>query len=532
MANNFNTLGVMIDCSRNAVMRVEELKKFIKLLAKMGYNPIQLYIEDIYEIEGEKYFGYRRGRYSPAELKEIAEFADSCGVEAIPCIQTLAHLGIFRWKEYAPLRDTADILLVGDPKVYELIDKMFSTLKSCFKTDKIHIGMDEAHSLGRGKYLEKNGERAKIDIFFDHLKTVTEIAKKYDLKPMIWSDMIYRALNNGKYYVEDVQFPEDLGKRIPEEVSIVYWDYYHLEKDFYDNMLKSHKQLCDRVIFAGGGWKWASFIPHNQLSVPATFSALESCIENDVKDVLITMWSDNGAECSPYNVLPTLGVAACINIGIFDQEGINKKFKEWTGAEYDDFMLLDLPDYVEGLSPDYVVNPSKYQLYNDCLLGLYDNGGVYEGDGKNYAEIAQKVKEAALRAGDFKYVFDTIAALCDVLEIKAEIGIRARKAYKEKDIEELKKIVADYSEMIDRTEEFYNCFRKQWYKENKPFGFEPQDIRLGGLIMRMKNCCNTIEEYLAGDASAILELEEESLPFIEKKEMIYTWREMVTVNGL
>ena len=140
MCKNFDTLGVMLDCSRNAVMNVAELRRFIKLLSKMGYNQFQLYMEDVYEIEGEEYFGYRRGKYSKSELKEIASIGEEYGVEVVPCIQTLAHLGIFRWKRFAPLRDTADILLVGDPEVYKLIDKMFATLRECFKTDKIHIG--------------------------------------------------------------------------------------------------------------------------------------------------------------------------------------------------------------------------------------------------------------------------------------------------------------------------------------------------------------------------------------------------------
>lgn len=528
MANNFDTLGVMLDCSRNAVMNVTELRRFIKLLSKMGYNQFQLYIEDIYEIEGEEYFGYRRGRYSKSELKEIASIGEEYGVEVVPCIQTLAHLGIFRWKRFAPLRDCADILLVGEPEVYKLIEKMFITMRECFKTDKIHIGMDEAHSLGQGKYRALHGERNRFDIILEHLDHVMKIADKYGFKPMMWSDMFYRIANKGVYYAKDVKFPQDLIDRFPKNIPIVYWDYYHTEKDFCDNMIKSHKQLTDKIIFAGGAWKWSGFIPHNNLGIGSLRAGLTACIENGIKDAMVTLWGDNGGETSPYCTLPSLCVAACINIGIFDDEGIKQKFKEWTGEDFDEFMLFDMPDYVEGLNPEYVVNPSKYQLYNDCLLGLYDVGGVCEGDGKNYAEISKKIKNSKAINGEFAYLFNTVAALCDVLELKAEIGIRARKAYKDKNIDELKTIVADYCEMIDRTEEFYNTFRKQWYRENKPFGFAAQDLRLGGLIMRMKNCCNEIEEYLAGETPTIMELEEDSLPLIEKKEMIYTWQECIS----
>ena len=51
--NYFDTFGVMIDCSRNAVMSVKSLKKFFQILKKMGYNQVQLYMEDTYEVETE-----------------------------------------------------------------------------------------------------------------------------------------------------------------------------------------------------------------------------------------------------------------------------------------------------------------------------------------------------------------------------------------------------------------------------------------------------------------------------------------------
>ena len=157
MANfKFNTFGVMIDMSRNAVMSIEALKKFLPLLKKMGYNCVMLYTEDTYEIEGEPFFGYMRGKYSVEEMKEIDTFAASLGIEMIPCIQTLGHLGtIKRWSRFR--METNNILLVDDDRTYELIDKMFATLSKCFATRRIHIGMDEAHDLGRGKLLDKNG---------------------------------------------------------------------------------------------------------------------------------------------------------------------------------------------------------------------------------------------------------------------------------------------------------------------------------------------------------------------------------------
>lgn len=111
----FRRMGTMLDCSRNAVMNVNSLKKWIDICAKIGFNTVLLYTEDTYEIPEEPYFGYLRGRYSQAEIKEVDAFAKERGVELIPCIQTLAHVnGIVRWPAFAPIIDTADILLGTD----------------------------------------------------------------------------------------------------------------------------------------------------------------------------------------------------------------------------------------------------------------------------------------------------------------------------------------------------------------------------------------------------------------------------------
>lgn len=104
--NKNNTFGIMLDCSRNAVMKPEKVKEFAKLISDMGYNMLQLYTEDTYEITDEPFFGYMRGRYSKQELKDIDIYCQSIGIELIPCIQTLAHLGqLWQWDEYFSMFD-------------------------------------------------------------------------------------------------------------------------------------------------------------------------------------------------------------------------------------------------------------------------------------------------------------------------------------------------------------------------------------------------------------------------------------------
>ena len=63
----------------------------------------------------------------------------------------------------------------------------------------------------------------------------------------------------------------------PEDVTLVYWDYYHTDYDHYVSMIESHKLLTDKITFAGGAWKWVGFAPINAYSNLTAESAVPAC---------------------------------------------------------------------------------------------------------------------------------------------------------------------------------------------------------------------------------------------------------------
>lgn len=517
--------GLMVDCSRNAVMNLTALKRFVKVISTLGYDTLMLYTEDTYEVDGEPYFGHQRGRFSKAELKEANAFCRENGIELIPCIQTLAHLNaMFKWaNRYGAINDTADILLADDDRTYELIDKIFATLSECFTTRKIHIGMDEAYMVGLGKYRDKHGDNDRFEIINRHLHKVCDMADKYGFKPMIWSDMFCKlAVSSSDYYsTADL---EAIRKKanLPENLTLVYWDYYSTDYNRYSNMIEKNKAFGRPVAFAGGAWTWKGFAPGNQFSFDTTLPAVKACRDRGVKDIFFTMWGDNGGECSRFAVLPALCYSAELLEGNENMSDAKARLKALTGMEFDDFMLLDkLDNPTEKL--DY--NASKYLLYSDPFMGVYDSR-VTEGVNGYYKELYKKLS-AVQATDDYKPMFDSAAALADVLSVKAELGIKTRAAYLAGDTEALKDIAKnDYTAAIDKLKAFYTAFRKFWFFENKPHGFDVQDIRLGGLIMRLESCRERILSYCADKSNTIPELSE---PVLED-ERSKSWDNIVTAN--
>lgn len=514
MRKSFDTFGVMIDMSRNAVMSLDGLRRFLPLLKKMGYNCVMLYMEDTYEVENEPYFGYMRGRYTKAELKEIDAFALSLGMEVIPCIQTLAHLNaIFRWGKFP--HDCDDILLTDDDRTYEFIDNMFATLSECFVSKKIHIGMDEAHLLGRGKHLDRFGYETTNAVMRRHLEKVCTVAEKYGYEVMVWSDMFFRPWNNGAYYIEKKKIPQEVVDSLPSSVIPVYWDYYKCEEKTYDDMLENHKQLSDKTWFAGGAWSWVGMIPYNRFTIDSMVPALNMCKKHKIRNVVMTMWGDDGAECSHFSQLPSLFYLAEYSKGNRDEEKIKAKFKRLIGIDFDEFMAIDAPNDVLPYT-GRPRNPSKYMLYSDYFNDFLDNT-IKEGGNEWYADCAKKLHETAKKSRKYGYVFDSAAKLSDVLAIKYELGLKTRRAYENGDKKTLEALAkTEYVKVARLIDVYARAFEKQWFKDNKPHGFDVQDHRLGAIIRRTDACRRRIIDYVEGRIDRIEELEEKLLPFVNQ----------------
>lgn len=511
MEHTFKTFGTMLDCSRNAVMTVDAVKRWIDLTAKLGCNTLHLYMEDTYEVDGHPYFGHLRGRYSKAELKQIDAYAAAHGMQVIPCIQTLAHVNaLFHWPVYREIRDAADILLTGDERTYALVDGMFRTLRECLRTNIVNIGMDEADLLGLGKYLTLHGYRDRFSILMEHLRRVSEMAKKYGFELLMWGDMFFR-LAGGDYFTNFNQdpklgeIPEEVRQLVPENIHLVYWDYFSRDRQSYERNIDAHNAIKSGSWFAGGLWTWAGFAPHNTFSIATMREAMKACHAKGVENVVMTMWGDNGAECSKFAVLPALFTVSQMAQDIDDVETIHANFEREFGIPFEDFRALDLIG-TQNDSAEAIYNPEKYLLYCDPFMGQFDNR-VKSGDAAGYADCAARLAVYADHA-EYGYLFRSLRALCAFLSVKADLGIRTRAAYLSGDKKAAKALCTDYDAALERLAVFYAAYEQQWMHENKPQGFDVVDLRIGGQRQRLLHCRDRLLAYAEGQLDRIAELEE------------------------
>lgn len=498
--HKFKKLGIMLDCARNAVPNVKALKRFIAASSLMGYNYLELYVEDCFEVDGEPYFGYMRSRYKKSELKDLDEYCKAFGIELVPCIQTLAHLSriFLHWNEYtSKIRDKGDVLLVGEERTYDLIENMLKTCRECFSSNNINIGMDEAFELGKGEYFNRNGYVPSQVIMREHLSRVLSLCKKYNYHPAMWADMFYNEIDEGK------------ASDIPKDVEYIFWDYTTKDEAFYKNRFAKMQKLVLKHSFAGGAHKWYGFTPQNTFSELVLNKQVKICEKCGVENFKLTLWGDEGAECSYFAVISTLAYLA-------EQNSKNKSFaknicKLITGYTNGELKCLDLPNKLYDKPIDKILNPSKYLLYVDAFLGVeeFTSSKDYS---KRYALIANKLKRLSNRKSYFAYLFKTQYHLCKVLELKSTLTEEIDLAYKQKDKECLKSLAnKNIPLIIKRLKEFIAVYRKQFLYENRPMGVEVQEYRLFGLVGRLQMVKERIDDYLSEKIDCIPELEEQKL---------------------
>lgn len=517
----FKSDGVMIDVSQNnAVISVKNLERILEMMALMGLNLFLLYAEDGYRVEGEPYFGYMRGRYTRAELEAADDYADALGIEIVPCVQTLAHLiDVLKWERYWEIRDDDDTLLVGEPGTYELIGRILASASAPFRSRRIHIGMDEAFRLGQGEYLLRNGPKPKFDIMNEHLGRVLKITEKLGLKPMIWSDMYFRAASKtGDYYDADVRFSPEMLAGVPKGVQPVYWDYEHQSRETYAAMIARHREFGGAPVFAGGIWCWNGYAVDYDKTFATSEPALEACKEAGVREVIATLWGDGGSESNVYESL--LGMQLYAEHGYAekpDPEKLKKRFRFCTGCRYEDFYGITLLDKLPGMRAQEgwrYTNPSRYLMWQDPLLGLFDKNIEGLGMGRHYAGLEKEFGAGAGRNGEFGFLFRFLQKVASVLSEKSEIGIAVTDAYRNRDEKELKRLAEEVLPDLRRRVEDLRLFhRRLWMETYKPVGWEVLDIRYGGLLARLGTAEDRLRAYLNGETDSLEELGQERLCF-------------------
>jgi hypothetical protein len=541
-ARPFSMFGIMLDCSRNAVMKVEHLKRWLRCLALLGYNMVMLYTEDTYQLSGQPFFGLARGAYSGEELTQIDAYAAALGIEMIGCIQTLGHLEqILKWGAYHRVRDTERELLVGEPASYELIRQMIGNFAECFRSRRIHVGMDETWTLGRGRSLDLFGLRSGHQMLTEHLGRVSAICDDLGVRPMIWSDMYFKF--GGSMHVDydaEAVIPEEVKAAMPANLDLVYWDYNGADEEHYRRFIERHRALGREPLMGSGVWTWLRLWYAREDTEAYALPCVRACRQAGLKEFFFTLWADDGGYCEFDSPLAGLALGAAEAYGE-SKDSLRQRYQAVCGIGYDETLLGSQLEFRPSPAPSpwSAESCAAATLWDDPLLGLH-----YLSIRARYPDHWARAVEhyralaAALAAhrGTVEPVdLDHGAALANLLAAKLEFRARLEEAYAARNHGQLQSLFSEAARLVALIEEVEITFRRQWLRRNKPFGLEVMQVRFGGLRQRYMEIGRLLRELVGGKRDSIPELDEGlslSKEALANLHMSSRWRGLATASSI
>jgi hypothetical protein len=492
--------ALMVDCSRNAVLRPEFLaEKVFPDLALMGYNAFCLYTEDTYEVEGHPLIGYRRGRYSEAELRQLGQRAAELGLEMFPCIQTLGHLyQVLKFKKYWPLRDTAHTLSTLNPKSYALLRDMIRSASRPYQSRRIHIGMDETADIGRGSSFRARGVDPR-GLYLSHLKKVAALCQGLGLKPVMWGDMLlhFGAPARGR-------------SPLPANMDVVYWSYWD------DKAANHSKSIAKFQAWGSQPWVAPACLTEDRLwslyakVETAAGALLRAAKQKKVQKAMMTMWGDDGADAPFQSALPALAYFAD-HCWMADppRRHTADLTRALSGMGLDDFLLPSDLECLDKVSRAHGANPSRGLFYDDPLLRIY---AAHLGSRRLGPRLQRTAKALAKTGGrapaPMRKLFAYARHLAAFLSLKADLGNRAAQAYRLGRKAGLQAALKDLPEARRRLRRLWLAHRAVWLEERRSIGLEVLDQRYGAGLARLEVMEGSLRDHLAGRSKRIEEYDE------------------------
>jgi len=277
--------GVSDDISRGPISTLDYLKMQIRTLAEYKINLLGFNMEHVFDFQTQPLASPKdtpkAPALTPAEIKELVDYASKYYITVLPEQQAFGHLHQFmKYEIYSDLAETphGHVLTPTNPKTYDFIRQVYGEIVPLFPGPFFHIGSDETFELGLGQTKALAAQQGLGRVYLEHLQKVFEIMRPYHKQLMFWGDIA-------------VKYPELLSI-LPKDMIAVPWDYD--PKPSYENIITPYTNAGLRVVVAPGAGNWRVIWP----DLDSAFVNIRNFVRDGQKNLAIgtlnTTWNDDG----------------------------------------------------------------------------------------------------------------------------------------------------------------------------------------------------------------------------------------------
>jgi hypothetical protein len=278
--------GVSDDISRGPIPTLDYLKMQIRTLAEYKINLVGFNMEHVFDFQTQplvspKESAPKESALTPAEIKELVDYASKYYITLLPEQQAFGHLHqLLKYEIYSELAETphGHVLTPANPKTYDFIRQVYGEVVPLFPGPFFHIGSDETFELGLGQTKSLAAQQGLGRVYLEHLQKVFEIMQPYHKQLMFWGDIA-------------VKYPELL-TILPKDMIAVPWDYD--PKPSYENIITPYTDAGLRVVVAPGAGNWRVIWPDLESAFVNIRNFVRDGQKHQAIGALNTTWNDDG----------------------------------------------------------------------------------------------------------------------------------------------------------------------------------------------------------------------------------------------
>ena len=225
--------GLMVDAGR-VPESVEYYRRVIEFCAEWELNALQFRLADdqgsAVRFTSLPDLAAHTDALTPEQLRGLAEYAQSHGVDLIPEMESFGHTGyITRSPAYAHLLDNDPQgsseftgVIPVHPETLQIFEKLYREVASIFPSKYLHGGCDEVNWGGSALSRKALQTKSRAQIWAEYLNSLNHIAQGLGKEWIVWGDVVLHkepevlGLLNKNILIMDWNYSENSSARVRE----------------------------------------------------------------------------------------------------------------------------------------------------------------------------------------------------------------------------------------------------------------------------------------------------------------------------
>jgi len=283
--------GLMVDAGR-VPETIAYYRRVIEFCADWELNTLQFRLADdqgsVMRFASVPDLVTHRNAFTPEQLKSLAEYGQSHGVDLIPELESFGHTGyITRSSAYAHLLDreaTGSSEFTGiipvNPESLQLFEKLYREVAATFPSIYLHGGCDEVNWGGSMLSRKALQTKTRAQIWAEFLNSLNQISAGLGKQFIVWGDIVLHKV------------PEILGQ-LSKNIIVMDWNYS-------DNSSARFRETFQKVSANGSRgigapalscYKWGARVGTEQLrNIDAYADAYLETKDPNSLGVILTNW--------------------------------------------------------------------------------------------------------------------------------------------------------------------------------------------------------------------------------------------------